>query len=132
MGKRVAGDGQTVGQQTQNGFPQAQQANLGQANRQEGSGTCFSVGTQMPSAPMFEPQNKGKPNGQGRFQFGLSSPSGPMTDVLGQNLSGGWDLRTSGAHGGSVPSFTVAFWLKLPFRFKILHPAHKRVFRVLG
>ena len=27
---------------------------------------------------------------------------------------------------------SVAFWLKLPFRFKILHPAHKRVFRVVG
>ena len=26
----------------------------------------------------------------------------------------------------------VAIWLKLPFRFKILHPAHKRVFRVVG
>ena len=25
-----------------------------------------------------------------------------------------------------------SLWLKLPFRFKILHPAHKRVFRVVG
>ena len=56
---QVDGDGQTVGQQAQNGFSQAQQANLGQANRQEGSGTCFGVGTQMPSAPMFVPQMSG-------------------------------------------------------------------------
>ena len=25
-----------------------------------------------------------------------------------------------------------SLWLKLPFRFKILHPAHKRVSRVVG
>ena len=29
-------------------------------------------------------------------------------------------------------AFGSSHWLKLPFRFKILHPAHKRVFRVVG
>ena len=28
--------------------------------------------------------------------------------------------------------FGSSLWLKLPFRFKILHPAHKRVSRVVG
>ena len=34
---------------------------------------------------------------------------------------------------GNMPAFRMLesvtpLWLKLPFRFKILHPAHKRVF----
>ena len=35
---------------------------------------------------------------------------------------------------GRFGRFTLfrTLWLKLPFRFKILHPAHKRVSRVVG
>ena len=38
----------------------------------------------------------------------------------------------SSRHRKKSRSFGSSLWLKLPFRFKILHPAHKRVSRVVG
>ena len=39
--------------------------------------------------------------------------------------------KAVGAGSGGRRGFR-SLWLKLPFRFKILHPAHKRVSRVVG
>ena len=74
---------QNEGQQANGGFSQAQQANIGQASKQDGVGACFGAGTQMPSVPVFGSQlfpNLGSRPGVGQVDL--------TSGVMGSNLNG--------------------------------------------
>ena len=101
---------QNEGQQTNGGFSQAQQANIGQASGQDGVRACFGAGTQMPNAPMFRSQvfsNLGSHPGVGQTDLTSGFMSSNLNgSAMGQNPSGSRVPRQGGPQlSGEVPMY---------------------------